>query len=217
MRQKILTVKAWKLFVLTTVLPFAAVVITAVIQISLALKYQYTPPTGPFIALTVPLFLIVLAGSVIHYYWIWSVATHLQQYMHSDMRKLETGRFRLFFFIPLVYFVLLTALLPLFMVPSQQGARQSADMMAAWSLPMLCMHLFSAFCIIYTWYFTVKTLRSAEMQKEAHFSDYIGEFFMIWFFPVGIWFLQPRINALVNGAPPAISGSDSKLLDSTDF
>jgi hypothetical protein len=46
-------------------------------------------------------------------------------------------------------------------------------------------------------YFTAKTLKSAEMQREAHFSDYIGDFFLLWFYPVGIWFIQPRINRIV--------------------
>jgi hypothetical protein len=46
-------------------------------------------------------------------------------------------------------------------------------------------------------YFTAKTITSVEMKKETHFSDYIGDFFLIWFFPVGIWFLQPRINRLL--------------------
>jgi hypothetical protein len=33
-------------------------------------------------------------------------------------------------------------------------------------------------------------------QKPVTFSDFAGEFFLIWFFPVGIWIIQPRINKL---------------------
>jgi hypothetical protein len=29
-------------------------------------------------------------------------------------------------------------------------------------------------------------------------NDYIGEFFLFWFFPIGIWFIQPRINNIVS-------------------
>ena len=33
-----------------------------------------------------------------------------------------------------------------------------------------------------------------ELQKEATFNDFVGEFFLIWFYPIGIWFVQPEIN-----------------------
>jgi hypothetical protein len=58
------------------------------------------------------------------------------------------------------------------------------------------LHLFSMFCIFYCLYFNAKSLKSVELQKPVTFNDFAGEFFLIWFFPVGIWFLQPRINKL---------------------
>jgi hypothetical protein len=32
----------------------------------------------------------------------------------------------------------------------------------------------------------------------AKFSDYSGEFFLIWFSPIGYWILQPRLNKLTD-------------------
>jgi hypothetical protein len=55
------------------------------------------------------------------------------------------------------------------------------------------------FCIFYCFYFTAKVLKTVELQKPVTFNDYAGEFFLIWFFPIGIWFIQPRINRLFNG------------------
>jgi len=57
-------------------------------------------------------------------------------------------------------------------------------------------HFFCMFCIFYCLYFNAKALKAAEWQRPVTFSDFAGEFFMIWFFPVGIWILQPRINKL---------------------
>lgn len=45
--------------------------------------------------------------------------------------------------------------------------------------------------------FPAKTLKSIELNKKAGFGDYIGDFFLIVFLPIGIWFLQPRINRIV--------------------
>ena len=61
------------------------------------------------------------------------------------------------------------------------------------------LHLFSMFCMFYLLYFVSKTLKTVELKREVTFSDFLGEFFMIWFFPFGIWIIQPRINKLVNG------------------
>jgi len=57
-------------------------------------------------------------------------------------------------------------------------------------------HLFSMFCIFYCMYFIAKEFKSVEVQKPVTFSDFAGEFFLLWFFPVGIWILQPRINKI---------------------
>ncbi|WP_192821747.1 hypothetical protein [Rufibacter sp. LB8] len=44
--------------------------------------------------------------------------------------------------------------------------------------------------------FTAKALRSIELRRKARFGDYVGEFFLLLFWPVGIWVLQPRINKI---------------------
>jgi hypothetical protein len=41
-----------------------------------------------------------------------------------------------------------------------------------------------------------KNLVKAETGKRVTFYDYAGPFFLLWFFPIGVWFIQPRINQL---------------------
>ncbi len=41
-----------------------------------------------------------------------------------------------------------------------------------------------------------KTILIAETHKEKSFIDSLGLFLLLWFFPIGIWFVQPRLNAL---------------------
>lgn len=59
------------------------------------------------------------------------------------------------------------------------------------------LHLFSMFCIFYSLYFVAKTFKTVELQREVSFSDFVGEFFLIWFYPIGIWFIQPKINKMI--------------------
>ena len=42
-----------------------------------------------------------------------------------------------------------------------------------------------------------KTVVVAESQELLKADRYIGTFFMLWFFPIGIWFVQPRLNRLL--------------------
>jgi len=45
--------------------------------------------------------------------------------------------------------------------------------------------------------FPVKTLKSIELNRKASFGDYIGDFFLMFLLPIGIWFLQPRIRQII--------------------
>ena len=58
------------------------------------------------------------------------------------------------------------------------------------------MHLVATFCMFYNLYFVAKSLKLVELQRPVGFYDYSGPLFLLWFFPAGIWVVQPRINRL---------------------
>jgi hypothetical protein len=62
-----------------------------------------------------------------------------------------------------------------------------------------CFHFLSIFCIFYCIYFVAKTIKTVELQRAVKFKDFVGEFFLVWFFPIGVWILQPTINKLEGG------------------
>ncbi len=61
---------------------------------------------------------------------------------------------------------------------------------------ILLLHLIAMFFAVYTIYFVSKSLVMAEAKEAVSFSDYAGECFLLCFFPVGIWIIQPRVNQL---------------------
>lgn len=201
MTPKILQTPHWKLFILVVGIPFVSAITSVIIMVSLLINQHSPRPESVFPVMFIfPV--IGLFGAVIQLYWQWSIATKLQAYMHPDMRKLRVKRFKLFFFIPWVYFSVM--MLVMFIITTQfDPANNDPSPNMMWLIPLIMlgflMHFFSMFCLIYSLYFVAKTLKSAELQREAHFSDYIGEFFLIWFFPVGVWFIQPRVNRIVQG------------------
>ncbi|MFK8009771.1 MAG: hypothetical protein AB8H03_25680 [Saprospiraceae bacterium] len=102
------------------------------------------------------------------------------------------GKFKVFFFIPLIYISLISVLI-FSMMAMILGVFASTSSIFL----ILIIHLFSMFCIFYVLYFVAKTYKTVELQREVNFSDFIGEFFMLWFFPIGVWFLQPKINKMM--------------------
>ncbi|MEJ2267947.1 MAG: hypothetical protein P8X70_02635, partial [Nanoarchaeota archaeon] len=43
-----------------------------------------------------------------------------------------------------------------------------------------------------------KMIASAELKRKATSSDYIGYIFLLWFSPIGIWFIQPKVQKIIN-------------------
>ncbi len=66
-----------------------------------------------------------------------------------------------------------------------------------WMVLIFHIHLFAVFSFFYVVYMTAKSIKVAECQKDVMFVDFAGEFFLLWFFPIGIWFLQPKINRII--------------------
>ncbi len=178
MIEKILKAKHWLIFTIIVGLPFIGSFLFMPIM-----AMSGEPDIGiiifPF------LFVISLIGM---YSWIWSVATGLQKYVPSEV-KLKVNRFKVFFMIPLVY-ILLIIITVLF-------AAFSEDFNPMIFLAVVPLHLFSMFCMFHNIYFVAKTLRTVELQRQIRSDNYIGELFLVWFLPIGIWFIQPRINRII--------------------
>ena len=57
------------------------------------------------------------------------------------------------------------------------------------------------FAIFYAMWFTAGRL-SIVKNDSYSFAGTLGRFFLIWYFPLGIWFLQPDVRRSLGGAIP---------------
>lgn len=193
-----LKAKHWHLFLLSFVLPFGVQFILMGVMMSSMLSQSNPDPsfiTGyfkffPFIFF---LFVVVLWG------WIWSMAVGLQSKVPPHV-KMKVTKFQVFFIIPVVYiFLFLFFITTSVSGLASSGTEPSVGVFGAIFALVVPLHLFSMFCIFYTLYFTAKTLKTVELQREVTFSDFAGEFFLIWFYPVGVWIIQPKVNKMIEG------------------
>ncbi|SDC79991.1 hypothetical protein SAMN05216323_105213 [Williamwhitmania taraxaci] len=53
------------------------------------------------------------------------------------------------------------------------------------------------YAFFYSLAFPAKMLKSIEKDSDVTFGEYFGDFLMIVILPIGIWFLQPRVNKVV--------------------
>jgi len=62
---------------------------------------------------------------------------------------------------------------------------------------IMSLHFIAMISIFYPTVFAAKILKSAELNREATLSDYMGDIFLMCLYPLGIWILQPRIHKLI--------------------
>lgn len=55
------------------------------------------------------------------------------------------------------------------------------------------------FSFFYSLRFTAKAIASIESRSEAHFANYFAYLVAMFFFPIGIWWIQPKVNRILKG------------------
>ncbi len=123
--------------------------------------------------------------------WLWSVGTKFYSKLPKGI-NMKLGIFKRCLIYSFVYIILFSVLLVLSVPMLIMATAVTSSMF----LLISGLHLLTIFGVGYAVFFVAKTIKSVEMEEAATFNDFIGEFFMIMFFPIGIWFLQPRINKL---------------------
>ncbi len=190
-----LKAKHWQLFLLMFGVPMFFYFIWIFVFIASLNSSGGRPEVGGMVAGMVLYAIIMLLVMFITYGWHWAVGVGLQSKIPEHLR-MKTKFFRFTFFFPLIYMLIFFSFMG-FSVTNMIGHENDPSLFGITFLAIVPLHLFAMFCSLYNLYFVSKTIKTVELQKELSFSDYAGEFFMIWFFFVGVWILQPKINEYV--------------------
>lgn len=138
--------------------------------------------------------LLLLGGTMLYILcvvtWFWSMGSFLGSIVKPEL-KLKEGFFR----FALVYSALYMCVFVGLILTPEPGR-------AAFIVPL---HLLCMFCSFYILYFVSKTLVLVETGKSASFYSYAGPFFLLWFYPLGVWLIQPKVNQLYAGRGDAES------------
>jgi hypothetical protein len=202
MLDRLLKAKHWQLF---TILIGGMVIMQITMFASIIGARPGDTPWGFFL---LPFFILLLIA--ILFGWQYAIIIKLKEKLPTGI-QMPHQRIKLFFVIPVVYMMILV----IFMA-SVFTIRVVVTPGPLFAL-IVPVHLFSMFCIFHTMYFAAKTIKCVETKSNNSFGEFAGEFFFIWFFPIGIWFLQPRINKIViNNAGASSTILDDQFLEELD-
>lgn len=187
MIENFLKAKHWQIFLMTFGLPFIIQILTAPMVFL---------GNDPMIMMRVfPVIMILCIGGLLG--WFWSIGVGLQSEVPGNV-KMKVKKFKILLITPLIYILLISiAMSTIFNGVFETVREPDTSLMGGLLGVIIPLHLFSMFCIFYCLYFVAKTFKTVELQREVTFSDFAGEFFLFWFFPVGIWIIQPKINKMI--------------------
>lgn len=118
--------------------------------------------------------------------WFWVLGMWLNQFVPEDLRS-ATNLFKFSIIFPVAITISLQALFIL---------RPSNSSLPDFVLFIIPLYFLFIFCLLYDLNFISKNLVLAEKNDKVKIEEYIGPFFALWFFPIGLWFIQPRVDAL---------------------
>jgi len=113
--------------------------------------------------------------------WLWAMGSFLNS-LQNPAHRLNQGFFRVALVYPFIY-------MPVFFY----------FFFTSESIPVqvvLPLHLCATFCFFYVFYFVAKSLVAVNKRREVFIGDYAKTWILLCLIPVGVWFIQPRINQL---------------------
>lgn len=138
----------------------------------------------------IPLIMFLWIG--IFYGWMWSMGIGLGAKLPETLR-LKTLWFKLAIIFPFVYMLFFGYFMSTLFAGFPNDINEPNPSLFVFILPF---HLLTMICNFYCFYFVARTFKTAELKRRVQFGDFVGEFFLMWFFFVGVWILQPKVNKL---------------------
>ncbi len=147
-----------------------------------ALVLMFRIPLQPLVVASIGLFLMFVLFA-----WMISVAVWSNRQLPPE-RQRSPVPFIAGLIVPIVYVLMYIVLyLP------QLAAEGPPARPPIWLMPM---HMLSMAGIFYGIWYTARQFKSLQESVDADFLIFSSMFFLLFIFPLGIWIIQPGVNAL---------------------
>lgn len=132
--------------------------------------------------------------------WIYSIGTTAHDKL-SKAHQISKTYFDISFASIVLYFSVTTILFD----GGYSINQDNIDEFGSYGPLLMIGTFYMMFNLMYMFYFSAKMLRSTVENKLVTFNSSFGYFFGFWFFPIGIWFIQPKAQQLL------IDNNDSSI------
>ena len=142
-----------------------------------------------FLTFLSPIWMIILVPAILilwfglYFTWHWTVGINLHKKL-TQTNMLNVNIFKSLF-VFMMFYLGLSIIVPFL-------GDVSPTFFGVYSI----LNFFGSLSLLYCIGFIAKILNSVELNRSAGFKDWIGDMILIMFFPLGIYFLQPRINEI---------------------
>ncbi|MGB3344327.1 MAG: SoxR reducing system RseC family protein [Aequorivita sp.] len=181
-----LSLKHWQLFLLIYCLPFALLIGM--------IGYLVIASGGASeMLLFYKLFLLgSLISMGIYFYWLWSLASFFSK---NNSSLSEKTKLKFLLILSFLCYVAVNLLL-YFNIDSWT---LDGNMKGYFEIIMFITVLGLVFSVLYLYclYSVAKIFKTTKLGKTASWADFILEFLLLWFYPIGIWIIQPQANKML--------------------
>lgn len=162
---------------------FFIVYIVAPLVVPIAMISARPSPTGIRWEVLLANELLWAVGETVFLLWLWSIGSFLCSVVPPDLRPTESF-FRFAIIFPLVF-----TFAGLAFIFSKNPWPIAVTVSAG---------ILTFICLLYDFNFVARTLYLAEQGEPPMMGEISWTVLQFWFFLVGAWFIQPRVNRLYN-------------------
>lgn len=125
--------------------------------------------------------------------WYWAIG------MYFHKKAFDLTKMRIWIFNTIMAFTIVSLLFytGLILIAEMESTDWEANFLFEHIEKVMLFHFILICCLLYCLFFVAKTLKTVELKREVELKDYLGDFFLLLFYPIGIWKIQPRVNSLI--------------------
>lgn len=129
---------------------------------------------------------------IVYFGWIYTIGSISSTKVHIKHTK---GKFyfKMSFIFIFVYFLILTFFFDGGYNINQNNFRHAENLLGI----IIFLHFYLIWSCFYLFYFAAKMLKTIILDQVPDFAQISDIFFAFWFFPIGVWYIQPKLKAII--------------------
>ena len=136
--------------------------------------------------------IVQIVWFIIYFGWVYTIGIALHERL-PDGHGINPTYFKISFFYIIFYLSVITFLFKGGYSINQDNYKEYGN--SVWVI--IPLHTYLMWSILYFFYFAAKMLVSIIEGKVVGIEKSIGYFFAFFFFPIGVWYIQPKVQKII--------------------